>query len=190
MQRRQQLSWWWFSQRQCPLCVSQSRSRRHLSLTSVTLSHQLTLVRLRSAYGSEPEPQSEVTQAMSNPSEHSPMQWSSGLTLAPADIAYVMSVVDRIDGHNLVGMNFRRLEKLLAGSGCDDATAVAQAVLAARETEELSTPAAAVTRPDLPKKKASPQAMSEWSEHATLSHLQPQPLYRPPLCKRRLMEMI
>ena len=50
---------------------------------------------------------------------------------------------DGIGGQDLTELNCRRLEKMLARQGCDDASTVAQAVLAVRDSSE-STIAAAV----------------------------------------------
>ena len=91
----------------------------------------------------EPEPAAEPPQAMSDWSEHTTgtLKWASDQTLAPA-AAVALRVAfanDGIAGQDLTELKCRRLEKMLARQGCDDADTVAQAVLAARDrcdTEE------------------------------------------------------
>jgi len=49
-------------------------------------------------------------------------------------------VQDETDGQDLTELNARRLEKMLARQGCDDADAVARAVIAARDADQAEQP--------------------------------------------------
>ena len=100
----------------------------------------------------EPEAAAELPQAMPDWSQHTTLQWASDLTLTPAATAALQAafVQEETDGDDLISTSTKRLAKMLARQGCDDAGAVARAVMAARDAEQSI--AAALTGSGLPKK--------------------------------------
>jgi len=105
---------------------------------------------------------------MSEWSQHTTLQWTPDLTLTPAAASSLQAafVQEETDGDDLISMSTKRLKKMLARQGCDDAGVVARAVMAARDAEQSI--AAASAGSGLPKKQAEVATLGQVQLSAAL----------------------